>query len=107
MNDKKPFTIERTLTIINIAAVFSAFTYVCGYLINSTFTATLGLNTSTFLKAEYIEAGLFFEMVSTAVIAIPIITWLFLKGLQSELIKSSVAVSSRVLTLRIYIGAKM
>ncbi len=93
MNNKKPLALDLTLTIANMVAVFIAFTYVCGYLINSTFTATLGLNTRTFLKAEYIEAGLFFELVSMAIIAIPVILWFFLQSLQSEGDISSVAVS--------------
>lgn len=75
------FTIEPSISMGHITVALVAFTYLIGYLILHTFSATIGLPSSGLLDAQYLEAGVFFEMVSLAIVAVPVILWLLLRGL--------------------------
>ena len=83
MPDNK-FSINRSLSVGNLAAAFLAITYVFGYLIHRAFTTTLGLTAQGLFQAEYLEAGLFFEILSLAIVGIPVILWLLLRGLSGS-----------------------
>ncbi len=70
-----PIKINRTLSLPNVATLLVIMSYVFGYLIHSMYIRSLGVSNIPLLKAEYVESGLVFIILSLAIVFMPSILW--------------------------------
>ena len=77
-------SLSRRVTLGQLAMIILAVVYVIGYMVTRTFLATLGLVSHSIFKAEYLEVGFVFLIISIALLATPIIVKLLLDKLTED-----------------------
>lgn len=71
--------IGRSVTII------SGTIYLCGYIINTVFLRSIGVDTNALVKSEFVETGLMFAFLTSALMIIPISSYFSLRDIRKEM----------------------
>lgn len=69
---KLPFILDRSLSLPNIATLLILAFYVSGYLIHAVFVRSIAAGNISLLKADYIETGLVFIVLSLTITVSPL-----------------------------------
>lgn len=72
------------LSVSQLLAAFIGLAYVCGYLIHSCVARDLGIHTDSFLKAEYLEIGIVFILLSLSIFIFPIGMYFLIRLIYDE-----------------------
>ena len=70
--------------LTSLATVFIGFLYLIGYLINSIFLRSVGIENASLLKVQYIETGLVFLFFTATIVVVPFYTPRMIRRIKGE-----------------------